>query len=202
MKLHYSQTSPFARKVLILIHEAGLADRVEIEESKAAPIGPVPPLAAHNPLGKIPTLELADGPSLYDSRVITRYLDDLAGTGFYPAGQRLWSVLLLEALADGICDAAVSMAYEKNLRPAEFSYPDWIEGQWTKVDRALSVIEDRWLSHLAGPLDVGQMALGAALGYLDLRHGARNWREGRPGLSAWHAKIAERPSMQKSAPPV
>lgn len=202
MKLYYSQTSPFARKVLIQLHESGQLDQVEVIETKTAPMGPTPAIAAQNPLGKIPTLELPDGPSLYDSRVITRYLDELGGTGYYPEGQRLWSVLLLEATADGICDAAVAMAYEKNLRPAEYSYPEWIEGQWAKIDRTLTVIEDRWLSHLAGPLDIGHMALAAALGYLDLRHAARGWRNERLGLAAWYAKMAERPSLQKTAPPV
>lgn len=202
MKLYYSQTSPFARKVLMQLHESKLIDRVEVVETKTSPMGAAPAVAAQNPLGKIPTLELPDGPSLYDSRVITRYLDDLAGSGYYPPAPRLWSVLVLEATADGICDAAVAMAYEKNLRPAEFSYPDWIEGQWGKVSRALDVIEARWLSHLAGPMDIGHLALAAALGYLDLRHGARGWRDGRPGLAAWYARMAERPSMQLTAPPV
>jgi glutathione S-transferase len=141
-----------------------------------------------------------DGPALYDSRVICRYLDDRAKAGLYPAAPRLWDVLTLEATADGILEAAVLMAYESRVRPEEMRLPAWVEGQWAKIDRALDALEDRWLSHLKGPLDIGQIAVGAALGYLDFRHGGRDWRATRPGLAAWNAVFAERPSMVATRP--
>lgn len=202
MKLYTSPTSPFARKILILIAESGLAGQVEIIETRGAPVGEPPALAKDNPLGKIPTLILGDGTALYDSRVITRYLDDLSGAGLYPTDARQWPVLTLEALADGMNDAAVLMSYERMMRPEAHRWSDWIEGQWAKVDRALTMLEARGTAQLEGPLDIGQIALGAALGYLDLRHGARNWREGRPQIAAWFATFDARPSMRQSAPPV
>ncbi|MDA0963087.1 MAG: glutathione S-transferase, partial [Proteobacteria bacterium] len=61
-------------------------------------------------------------------------------------------------------------------------------------------IEERWTSHLAGPVDAGQIAVGCALGYLDFRHGARNWRDGRPHLATWFDSFAQRPSMTATAP--
>jgi glutathione S-transferase len=154
---------------------------------------------ALNPLGKIPALARDDGPALYDSRVICRYLDDRAQAGLYPAS-RLWDVLTLEATADGIMDAAVLIIYESRVRPEDHRFAPWVDGQWTKIDRSLDALEQRWLSHLHGPLDMGQIAVGAALGYLDFRHDERGWRNGRPGLAAWEAVFAERPSMVATRP--
>ena len=155
---------------------------------------------ARNPLGKIPTLERDDGPALYDSRVICRYLDDLAGGRLYPEKPRLWETLTLEATGDGIMEAAVLMVYEERTRPEEQRFAPWVEGQWAKIARALDALEARWLAHLAGPLDAGQIAVGCALGYVDFRHAARDWRAGRPGLAAWEARFAARPAMQATRP--
>jgi len=153
-----------------------------------------------NPLGKVPTLERADGPALYDSRVICRYLDDLSGGRLYPGTPGLWQTLTLEATADGMMDASVLMVYEERNRPEERRHAPWVEGQWQKVARALDALESRWTSHLAGPLDAAQIAVGCALGYLDFRHAARNWRVGHPALAKWEASFAARPSMQASRP--
>jgi glutathione S-transferase len=165
------------------------------------PLDPGTMPVAQNPLGKIPALERPDGPALFDSRVICRYLDDRAKAGLYPAAPRLWETLTLEAMADGMIDAAILMMYEIRLRPEEIRMPAWMEGQWSKVSRALDMIEARWLPHLSGPLCMGQIALGCALGYIDFRHDARNWRANRPGLSAWDASFAARPSMIATRPP-
>jgi glutathione S-transferase len=155
---------------------------------------------AENPLGKLPTLVLDDGRALYDSRVICRYLDSLAQGGLYPEAPRLWDSLVVEATADGIMDAAALMVYEGRVRPPEMQFAPWVEGQWAKVARALDCLETAWLGHLAGPLDIGQIAVGAALGYLDLRHPARGWRKGRPGLAQWFAQASQRPAMQATLP--
>jgi glutathione S-transferase len=165
------------------------------------PLDPGTLPVALNPLGKIPTLERDDGPALYDSRVICRYLDALAGGRFYPTGPTQWETLTLEATADGIMDAALLMVYEDRLRPEDRRYPLWVANQWAKVTRALDVIEARWLAHLNGPPDIAHIAVGCATGYLDLRHGARNWREGRPGLAAWDEVHARRPAMVATRPP-
>ena len=198
MRLYHSPTTPFGRKVMVLLIETGLVDRVEVVIASGTPLasGSIP--VDHNPLGKIPVLVRDDGMALYDSRVICRYLDDLAGAGLYGTGDGLWQTLTLEATADGILDAALLMVYELRVRPEDKRLPEWIEGQWAKVTRALDMLEGRPM----GALDMGQIALACALAYLDFRHEARNWRQGRPKLAAWQAAMAQRPSMQATQPPV
>jgi glutathione S-transferase len=200
MRLYHSPTSPFVRKVMVVLHETGLAGQVELVPASGNPVEPGTMPVTVNPLGKVPTLERADGPALYDSRVICRYLDDLAGGRLYPPAPRLWETLTLEATADGMMEAAVMMMYEERSRPPERRHPDWVEAQWIKVARALDAVEARWMSHLASPLDMAQIAVGCALGYLDLRHGPRDWRAGRPALAAWERRFAERPAMQATRP--
>lgn len=200
MKLYHAPASPFVRKVLVLLHEAGATDRVALVPVMGNPLAPGSLPVDRNPLGKIPALERDEGPTLYDSRVICRYLDDLLGAGLYPAAPRLWDTLVLEATADGMTDAAVLMRYEMHVRPEATRSPEWVEAQWTKADRALTALEDRWTSHLSGPIDMGQIAVGAALGYLDFRQADRDWRAGRSRLSAWYDRFAARPSMQATAP--
>ncbi len=200
VRLFQAPASPFARKVRVVLHETGLIGRVEIVDGAITPLDPGKLPLSLSPLGKIPVLERDDGPALYDSRVICRYLSDLSGVGLYPAAPRLWETLTLEATGDGICDAAVLMVYEGRTRPEAQRSPDWVAAQWTKVARTLDAVEARWMAYLAGPLDAAQIAMGCALGYLDFRHADRNWREGRPTLAAWEAKVAARPSMQATRP--
>lgn len=198
--LYHSPTSPYVRKVVVLIEEAGITG-VERVHSAGTPVDSSGMPLEQNPLGKIPALARPDGPAIYDSRVICRYLDQMAGAGLYPAAPRLWDSLTLEATADGILDAAVLMVYEGRIRPEERRFEPWVEGQWAKIDRALDAVATRWMAHLQGPLDIGQIAMGCALGYLDFRHGARGWREGRPELAAWMAGFAARPAMLSTIPP-
>jgi glutathione S-transferase len=200
MKLYSSPTTPFGRKISVQILESGLAGQVETATVAGTPLDPGSMPIDRNPLGKIPALETPDG-VIYDSRVISRYLDDRSGKGLYPTAPLLWKTLTLEATADGILDAAVSMAYELRLRPEAMRFPQWLEGQWAKIARALDAIEAGWMDHLAGPLDMAQIGLASALEYLDFRHGARNWREGHPKLAAWAADFGKRPSMQATQPP-
>ena len=200
LTLLHSGTSPYVRKVDVLLREAGLADRIKRTPGSGTPLQPNEDAIRVNPLGKVPALIRDDGPALYDSRVICRYIDEtMAGGRYYPE-TRLWEVLTLEATADGMLDAALLMVYEGRLRPEEKRFEAFVEAQWAKIDRALDALESRWISHLSGPVDMGQIAVGCALGYLDLRHGARGWRETRPGLAAWYATFAERPSMQATVP--
>ena len=200
MKFYSSPTSPYVRKVLLLLKETGQIDDVEIEMAGGTPLDPGTIPITQNPLGKIPALERVGGVTLYDSRVICRFLDDRAGAGLYSEGARTWELLTLEATADGILDAAILMVYESRVRPENKQFSDWIEGQYAKIDRALDAIETRWMSHLSGPLNIGQIAVGCALGYLDLRMEDRNWRKGRDGLSAWFETFSERESMKDTVP--
>ena len=200
MKLLMSPASPFARKCRVLLREANLLDTVEEVNVSTSPTATDPTVRAANPLGKIPALLRDHGPAIYDSRVITRFLNDHAGAGFYPDA-RLWEVLTLEATADGIMEAALAITYEGRMRPADKQFPDWMDAQWAKVTSATAAIEDRWMSHLTGPRDMAQIAVACALAYLDLRHDARGWRTDRPALAAWHATFMERPAMQATAVP-
>ena len=131
--------------------------------------------------------------------MITRYLDARVGAGLYPDA-RLWEILTLEATADGIMEAGVLMVYEGRLRPEAQQSPEWVEAQWGKLSRSLDAVNARWMSHLAGPLNMGQIAIGCALGYLDLRHDARGWREGRDALAAWFADFSQREAMIDTRP--
>jgi glutathione S-transferase len=187
------------RKVHVVLHETGQVNDVEIVPVKTSPVATAADVAAANPIGKIPALIRDDGPALYDSRVICRYLDARAKAGLYPDA-RLWEVLTLEATGDGIMDAAVLVTYENRLRPPNLVSEDWVEAQWAKVASAVSALNSNWISHLSGPLDMGQIAVGCALGYLDFRHDARNWRKGNGALDDWYAAFAERPSMKATAP--
>ena len=199
MKLFHSPTSPYVRKVLVLIAEAGI-EGIELVAAAGTPVAPDAGVIERNPLGKIPALCRENGPTLYDSRVICQFLDSSNNGRFYPDGAKRWDTLTVEATADGILDAALLMVYESRIRPEEIRYAPWVEGQWAKIDRALDVLETRWIDHLNGPLEMGQIAVACALGYIDFRHGSRDWRKGRPKLAAWEASFAKRPSMQATVP--
>lgn len=200
MRLYYNAASPFVRKVMVTLHETGQLDRVELVPAAGSPVAPGTMPVAVNPLGKLPTLERPDGPALYDSRVITRYLDALVEGGLYPEAPGVWETLTLEATADGVTEAALLIVYESRCRTETGQDARWVEAQWLKAVRALDAIEARWMAHLAGRLDAGQIAVGCALGYLDFRLGSRDWRSGRPALARWFEGFGQRPSMLATAP--
>jgi len=199
MQLFYAAASPFVRKVMVTLHETDQLQDVQLVDATGTPLDATDMPTAHNPLGKIPTLSRPDGPAIYDSRVICRYLDARAKAGLYP-DRALWDILTLEATADGIMDAAVLMVYEARCRPENMQSTDWVAGQWDKISRALDAVTTRWMSHLAGPLDMGHIAMACALGYLDFRHDDRHWRTGRDALDDWFATFAQRDSMQTTRP--
>lgn len=192
MQLYTSPTTPFGRKIAVLLHEKSLLDRVALVLASGTPLDPGTMPVAHNPLGKIPVLVLDGGTAIYDSRVITRYLDDHFKLGIYPKGAALWAALTFEAAVDGVIEAAVLMAYEMRLRPDDRQFAPWVEAQWAKITRALDMFES---APLTGDFDMPQIALACALSYIDFRHDARGWRVGRPNLAAWYGSIAQRPSL-------
>jgi len=202
MKLLYSQTSPFVRKVLVLAHEAGIADRIELVPVNVAPVIVNEGVAAENPLVKIPTLVLEDGQSLYDSAVIAEYLDSVqGGLPLVPrAGVPRWTALQRQAAADGLLDAAILVRYELVLRPEDKRWPDWIDGQMRKVRGALAAFEAE-AATLGPAVTIGEIAIACALGYLDFRYPEEDWRGRHPGLKEFYAGFAERPSMQATRPP-
>jgi glutathione S-transferase len=148
------------------------------------PVNRDPTVVARNPLGKIPTLLTDDGAVLYDSRVVCEYLNTLAKGQLFPGpGGARWTALVEQALADGILDAAVLIRYETFTRPEGLRWPDWIAGQTEKVISGLEEIERR-AAGLAGRIDIGTIAIGCALGYLDLRLASLAWRDHHPGAAA------------------
>jgi glutathione S-transferase len=156
-------------------------------------------LSAANPLGKIPTLLLDDGTALYDSRVITAYLDEVSGGRLLPpSGPARWQALKLEATADGLTEAALLARYERALRPAGLRWPEWDAGQVEKVQRALDALEQTDLD--AGAVTIGAVATACAVGYLDFRFPELSWRPSHPKLSAFETAFSTRPSMQKTQP--
>ena len=201
MKLRYSATSPYVRKVMMVIHERGLSDKVELTKTDAW--SPATDLPQDNPLGKVPALVLDDGTSLFDSPVIVEYLDSLEsgpGNGLYPkSGPDRWAALRFQALADGICDAAILRRLEGN-RPEQLRSTDWMERQRTAVSRSLDALE-AGAGKLGERFTIGSVAVLAALGYLDFRFGHEDWRQGRPALSAWFDAESKRDSFAGTAPP-
>lgn len=201
MRLYHSHTSPYVRKVVVLLHETGLADRVRI----ATVDGWSEPqdLIADNPLSMVPTLVLDDGRSLYDSPAICDYLDHChPGPPLIPAaGEARWQALREQALADGILDCAIAIFLEQNRRPAHLRWDAWATLKERAIGRALDRLEGD-AQGLAGRVDLGTIAIACALGYLDLRGAAGPWRADRGRLAAWYADFARRPSMVASAPPV
>lgn len=206
MKLYHALPSPFVRKVRIAAMELGLADDIELLPIAVAPGMENDDYAAKgNPLRKIPALELSNGTVLFDSGVICEYLDARAGGGrILPGGgEARWEMLRNHALASGICDAAVLVRYETFLRPEEYRWSTWTEDQWGKIDGALAWFENNPAA--AGDsepemLNLAQIAIGCALGYLDFRYDERNWRGSYPALAAWFEKVAKRPSFTETAP--
>ena len=190
MILRSSPASPFGRKVKIAAHVLGLMDRIEV--IVADTLNPEDTLRTRNPLGKIPALTLDDGTTLYDSRVIVEYLDHLAGGGkIIPAtGKERFEVLTLQALADGVMDAALLQVYETRFRDEDQRSSKWVEHQSGKVTRGLDALETH-LPHLSPVPTIGAITVACALGYLDLRFG-EGWRTGRPRLTAWLEDFAAR----------
>jgi glutathione S-transferase len=200
MKLLYSATSPYVRKVLVLAHEIGLADRIALVPVTVTPVTVNDTVAAANPLTKVPTLVLDSGEALYDSAVIVEYLDSVqTGVPLVPrAGTPRWTALRRQAEADGLLDAAILVRYEMALRPAEKRWPEWIDGQMGKIRRALAALETEAL----GPgVTIGEIAIACALGYLDFRFADEDWRARYPRLAQFQAGFTERASMRATLPP-
>lgn len=202
MKLWYSPASPFVRKCLIVAHERDLADRIEIMDASANVVDPDMRIVQSNPAGKIPTMVLEDGQVLFDSRVICAYLDTLHdGKKLMPrSGAKRFEIMTLEALGDGIMDAAVNNRYETALRPPEYRWKAWSDGQMGKVMASLDQIEERWIKCLGRNPNMGSIAVAAALGYLGFRYPELNWMRGRPKLTRWFRRFSERPSFQATEP--
>jgi glutathione S-transferase len=205
MRLRYSPTSPFVRKVMVVALETGLAERIERIPTTVAPTTPNPDVARENPLVKVPALTTDDGLVLYDSPVICEYLDTLhSGAKLFPAaGKARWIALRQQALGDGVLEAAILGRYE-SVRPKEFLWQEWIDAQLRKVRGALAAldieVEAGDLGNGSDDITIGQITVGCALGYLDFRYQSEEWRARCRRLAQWYGRFAERKSMQLTVP--
>ena len=198
MKLFYSPTSPFVRKVLVTAYEIGVESR--IERIQVNPWEPVAQLTSVNPLGKVPALVTSSGMMLYDSPVICEYLDTLhSGERLLPpAGDQRWQVLRLQALADGILDAAVLWRME-TMRPDGERSSKWTNFQRDTVMRGLTELEHE-AAQWDRTLNLGRIAAACVLGYLDFRFAHEEWRKSHPALARWYEPVLARSSMQQTIP--
>lgn len=198
MQLFYSPTSPYARKCRIVARERGLM--ADLDEVACNPMQDPAELHAANPLGKVPCLVLDDGMAVFDSPVIAEYLDGLGNApALIPAaGSARFKVLVAAALAQGMTDAAFNMTMEGR-RPEAQQSPETIARWRAAILRGLDQMGGH-LKRLPGDLTMGHIACAAALGYLDLRHGALEWRKGRGDLAAWFEEFNARPSMRETDP--
>ena len=198
MKLHWSPKSPYVRKVMACAHELGIVHELRLVRSVAAMLKPNPQIMADNPLSKIPTLVLDDGRALFDSRVICEYLNDLAaGTLFPQSGDAKWQALRWHALGDGLLDALILWRNERDraepLQPLMAAFE-------TKAVASLAQLERERGALQAAALNIGHLALGCALGYLDYRFADLPWRAHAPALAAWFETLSARPSMALTVP--
>jgi glutathione S-transferase len=200
MVLHWSPRSPYVRKVVIAAHELGLQDRIERVRTVVGGTDPHPELMRENPLGKIPTLVLADGTIIYDSPVVCEALDRMGGGSLFPAD---WAARLValrwQALGSGMLDISLLRLTERNKPEAMHSTPH--EALWKgKILCCVDALEGEAETLAATPFNIGHIAIGVALGYLDFRFPAEVWREGHPKLAAWHATFNARPSVAANMP--
>lgn len=199
-----SQThSPYARKVLVMAHEAGLVDLLDVVHHETSPTSRNDAVFARNPLGKVPVLILEDGFALFDSVVICDHLDTLHdGPKLIPAAsRRRLETLRLQAVAQGICDAGIAVRWDTVRRPEAYRFKPLADGQTEKLVAAYDFIEneiDLDGSKDQSPVDLGQIALATALDWIAFRN-LPDFIAGRPRLSAWYSRFVRRASMMATA---
>lgn len=192
--LHWSPRSPFVRKVMVAAHELELVEQISLRRTVVRMSDPNRELMERNPLGKIPTLELADGMVLCESVVICEYLDEMAGGGrLFPHGAARWQALWLHAMASGLLDLLILWRNERD-KPAERQTASWLDSFSLKTRYSLDRFEAEAPALAERPFDIGHIALGCCLSYLDFRFSDLAWREGRVRLAAWHDSFRARPS--------
>jgi len=195
MLLHWSPRSPYVRKVMIAAHEIGLQDRLHCVRTVVGGTTPHLELMRENPLGKIPTLVLADGTILFDSPVVCEYLDTLhAGPKLFSTGPDRFTVLRRLALGDGMADMVLSLLGER-FRPAERQSQPHMDLWLGKLKACIPALEAEADALAASPFSIGHVAIGVALAHIDFRVTELDWRPGHPKLTAWHAAFNARPSV-------
>lgn len=202
MKLIGSLTSPYVRKVRIVMAEKKLDYRLEIENVWSADTQ----IQTYNPLGKVPCMVVEDGGALFDSRVIVEYVDTLSPVArlIPQPGRDRAAVKCWEAIADGLLDACVTIVKEKQ-RPEAQRSQEWIDRQYGKIHASLDAM-DKSLGENAYCMGINyslaDIAVGCALGYLDLRFAELDWRTGHPNLARLYDKLAQRQSFVDTVPQI
>lgn len=198
MKLYYSAGSPFVRKVLVTAIECGFKDQLTLLPTN--PHQSPPEFVALNPFSKVPTLVLHDGTVLFESLLICEYLDDLAGGGVVLPRSRAqrWQVLRKHALGNGLMEASVLRRVE-SLRAKETDREKNLARQIAVTQRALDSIS-AGAQTLGAELELGNLSIAIALGYLDFRFPADCWREGRSQLALWFEQYSTRSSLLATVP--
>ena len=198
LTLFWSSRSPFVRKVMVAAHELGLAERIRTIPTLVATTAPNISHLTINPLGRIPTLVLPNGTALFDSLAIIEYLNEMS-RGFLvpPAGPQRLQAMRLHALGTGLLEVLVAWHGERN-RPHPHQVA--IGGFEAKTAATLDLLERESSGIVLAQYNVGHIALGCALGYLDFRFAALGWRQGRNSLAAWHAGWEQRPAAKATAP--
>ncbi|WP_269533056.1 glutathione S-transferase [Chitinimonas sp. BJYL2] len=200
MKLIASLTSPYARKVRVVLHEK----RIECPLTVDTPWNADSQVPHYNPLGKVPVLVLDDGSTLFDSRVIVEYLDHVSPVArLIPAEYRQTiQVKRWEALADGVADAAIAIFLERK-RPQDQQSPEWIARQQGKVDAGLAALaadlgERAWCN--GETYTLADIAVGCCLGWLAFRFPELDWRARHPNLARLMDKLEQRPAFAETLP--
>lgn len=201
MQLHHSPTSPYVRKVVVTALLTKTFEDIQLVPASLTPLMPSAEVQRVNPLGKIPTLVLDDGTTLFDSPVICEYLDSLRkGVNLVPpTGEERWQVLRLNALADGLLEAAFAIRLE-SMRPEERRFAPWIAAQQIKFDNALRALDSEAGTSLQ-KLSLGSIATGCALGWIDFRMPQVDWRSNQARLASWYQKFSAEWFMQQTKPP-
>jgi glutathione S-transferase len=196
MKLYYSPTSPYVRKVMACAIVRGLDGRIEKHASN--PHASPADLVADNPLSKVPCLVTDDGMSLFGSQLICEYLDSLGDrlTLFPPHGAARWRALKFQSLGDGILDAAVPCRGEQG-KPQEAARDAQIARFKMVMTNAVAVLE---MDPPGKHIDIGSITFACALGYLDFRFAADPWRPAAPKLAAWYEMFAKNKAIADTAP--
>lgn len=195
MTLYWSPRSPFVRKVMVVAHEVGLADRIDLAPTVVRMARPNAALTSFNPMGKIPSLRLGDGRLIFDSIVIAEYLDTLGGGSLFPVGEARWPVLTLEAVANALLDILVLWRNERD-KPPERQTAEWVAAFAHKTEMTLGYFEEFAPRLAAEAFNIAHVSIGCGLSYLDFRFPGLGWREGRPHLAAWHEAFCDRASAR------
>jgi glutathione S-transferase len=202
LRLIASLTSPYVRKVRVVMAEKKIECSMELDDVWS----PDTRIAEANPLGKVPCLIMEDGGAVFDSRVIVEYLDTITPIAklIPPNGRERAEIRTWEALADGLCDAAIAARLERTQRPAPQQSAGFIERQMGKVHNALAAMSNGlgdkpWCNGTSYTL--ADIAVGCALGYLEFRFKDIDWRGKYPNLGRLYDKLMARPSFADTVPP-